>query len=45
MKAVAGSTSNGSELWFCSDHRVTKGDLVQLAADPGRVLVYVEDAP
>jgi putative spermidine/putrescine transport system ATP-binding protein len=41
----SGRTSNGSELWFCSDHRVTKGDLVQLAADPGRVLVYVEDAP
>jgi putative spermidine/putrescine transport system ATP-binding protein len=41
----SGRTGDGGELYFCSEHRVVKGDRVQLAADPGRVLVYAEDAP
>jgi putative spermidine/putrescine transport system ATP-binding protein len=41
----SGRTSDGSELYFCSEQRVAKGDHVELAADPGRVLVYGEDAP
>jgi putative spermidine/putrescine transport system ATP-binding protein len=40
-----GRTAGGDELYFCSEHRVVRGDLVQLAADPGRVLVYAEDMP
>jgi putative spermidine/putrescine transport system ATP-binding protein len=40
-----GRTSDDGELWFCSKHRVANGDAVQLAADPGRVLVYAEDTP
>jgi putative spermidine/putrescine transport system ATP-binding protein len=40
-----GRTGDGSELYFCSEHRVAKGDSVQLAADPSRVLVYAEDVP
>jgi putative spermidine/putrescine transport system ATP-binding protein len=41
----SGRTGDGIELWFCADRRVATGDSVQLAADPGRVLVYAEDAP
>jgi putative spermidine/putrescine transport system ATP-binding protein len=41
----SGRTGDGSELYFCSERRVTKGDGVQLAADPERVLVYGEDMP
>jgi putative spermidine/putrescine transport system ATP-binding protein len=40
-----GRTADGAELYFCADRRVTKGDKVLLAADPGRVLVYREDMP
>jgi len=39
----SGRAGDGSELYFCSDRRVAKGDRVQLAADPGRVLVYAEN--
>jgi putative spermidine/putrescine transport system ATP-binding protein len=41
----SGRTGDGVELWFCADRRIAKGDSVQLAADPGHVLVYVEEAP
>jgi putative spermidine/putrescine transport system ATP-binding protein len=41
----SGRTDDGGDLWFCSEHRVARGDRVQLAADPGRVLVYAEDVP
>jgi putative spermidine/putrescine transport system ATP-binding protein len=41
----SGRTADGAELYFCSDQRVAKGDGVQLAADPGRVLVYAEEMP
>jgi putative spermidine/putrescine transport system ATP-binding protein len=41
----SGRTADGAELYFCADQKVAKGDGVQLAADPGRVLVYAEDAP
>jgi putative spermidine/putrescine transport system ATP-binding protein len=41
----SGRTAGGDELYFCSERRVAKGDAVQLAADPGRVLVYAEDMP
>jgi putative spermidine/putrescine transport system ATP-binding protein len=41
----SGRTGDGSELYFCSERRVARGDRVQLAADPGRVLVYAEDVP
>jgi putative spermidine/putrescine transport system ATP-binding protein len=41
----SGRTADGGELYFCSEHRVAKGDNVQLAADPDRVLVYAEDLP
>jgi putative spermidine/putrescine transport system ATP-binding protein len=41
----SGRTADGAELYFCSGQRVAKGDHVRLAADPGRVLVYAEDAP
>ena len=41
----SGRTADGRELYFCTDQRVAKGDHVQLAADPGRVLVYAEDVP
>jgi putative spermidine/putrescine transport system ATP-binding protein len=41
----SGRTRAGSELYFCAERRVAKGDHVQLGADPGRVLVYVEDMP
>lgn len=41
----SGRTGDGAELWFCSHQRVARGDSVQLSADPGRVLVYAEDAP
>jgi putative spermidine/putrescine transport system ATP-binding protein len=39
----SGRTGDGSELYFCSERRVARGDRVQLAADPGRVLVYGKD--
>jgi putative spermidine/putrescine transport system ATP-binding protein len=39
----SGRTTDGGELYFCAGQRVAKGDHVQLAADPGRVLVYAED--
>jgi putative spermidine/putrescine transport system ATP-binding protein len=41
----SGRMADGNELYFCSERRVTRGDQVQLAADPGRVLVYAEDLP
>jgi putative spermidine/putrescine transport system ATP-binding protein len=41
----SGRTVDGSELYFCSERGVAKGDHVQLAADPSRVLVYGEEAP
>jgi putative spermidine/putrescine transport system ATP-binding protein len=41
----SGRTADGDELFFCSERRVARGDRVQLAADPGRVLVYAEDLP
>jgi putative spermidine/putrescine transport system ATP-binding protein len=41
----SGRTGDGAELYFCSDRRVAKGESVELAADPGRVLVYGEDMP
>jgi putative spermidine/putrescine transport system ATP-binding protein len=41
----SGRTGDGTELYFCSERGVAKGDGVQLAADPGRVLVYGEDMP
>jgi putative spermidine/putrescine transport system ATP-binding protein len=41
----SGRTGDGSELYFCSERRVAKGEHVQLAADPSRVLVYGEDVP
>ncbi len=40
-----GRAGDGSELYFCSEHKVAKGDRVRLAADSSRVLVYTEDAP
>jgi len=36
----SGRTSDGTELYFQSEHRVAKGDTVRLGADPRRVLVY-----
>jgi ABC-type sugar transport system ATPase subunit len=41
----SGRTSDGSELYFCSEHKVTKGDSVRLAADPSRVLIYAKEEP
>jgi putative spermidine/putrescine transport system ATP-binding protein len=41
----SGRAGDGSELYFCSERKVVKGDRVRLAADPSRVLVYAEDAP
>jgi putative spermidine/putrescine transport system ATP-binding protein len=41
----SGRTSNGSELYFCSEHKVAKGDSVRLAIDPSRVLIYAEEVP
>jgi putative spermidine/putrescine transport system ATP-binding protein len=41
----SGRAGDGTELYFCSEHKVAKGESVRLAADPGRVLVYAEDAP
>jgi len=40
-----GRAGDGSELYFCSERRVDKGESVRLAADPSRVLVYAEDVP
>jgi putative spermidine/putrescine transport system ATP-binding protein len=40
-----GRAGDGSELYFCSDRKVAKGDSVRLTADPSRVLVYAEDVP
>jgi putative spermidine/putrescine transport system ATP-binding protein len=39
----SGRTSNGSELYFCSEHKVAKGDSVRLATDPSRVLIYAAE--
>jgi putative spermidine/putrescine transport system ATP-binding protein len=36
----SGRTADGSELYFQSDRRVSKGETVRLTADPGRVLIY-----
>jgi len=36
----SGRTDDGTELYFQSDRRVSKGEIVRLTADPGRVLVY-----
>jgi putative spermidine/putrescine transport system ATP-binding protein len=36
----SGRTADGSELYFRSGQKVSKGDVVRLAADPDRVLVY-----
>ncbi len=41
----SGRTGDGGELYFCSERRVARGDRVQLAADPSRILVYGEDMP
>jgi putative spermidine/putrescine transport system ATP-binding protein len=41
----SGRASDGCELYFCSDLKVTKGDSVRLSADPSRILVYAEDVP
>jgi putative spermidine/putrescine transport system ATP-binding protein len=41
----SGRTGDGSELYFCSEHKVTKGDSVRLAADPSRVLIYAKEGP
>src|SRR6266849_6330457 len=41
----SGRAGDDSELYFCSEHKVAKGERVRLAADPSRVLVYGEDAP
>jgi putative spermidine/putrescine transport system ATP-binding protein len=41
----SGRTSDGSELYFCSEHKVAKGDNVRLAADPSRVLIYAKEGP
>jgi putative spermidine/putrescine transport system ATP-binding protein len=40
-----GRTADDIEFYFCSERRVAKGDRVQLAADPARVLLYAEDLP
>jgi putative spermidine/putrescine transport system ATP-binding protein len=36
----SGRIADGTELYFQSDRRVSKGETVRLAADSGRVLVY-----
>jgi putative spermidine/putrescine transport system ATP-binding protein len=41
----SGRTSDGSELYFCSEHKVAKGDSARLATDPSRVLIYAEEVP
>jgi putative spermidine/putrescine transport system ATP-binding protein len=41
----SGRTSDGSELYFCSKHKVAKGDSARLATDPSRVLIYAEEVP
>jgi putative spermidine/putrescine transport system ATP-binding protein len=41
----SGRTADGTELYFCCQERVKKGDTVRLAALPGRVLVYGGAAP
>jgi putative spermidine/putrescine transport system ATP-binding protein len=40
----SGRTGDGSELYFCSERKVAKGESVRLAADPSRVLIYAGDA-
>jgi putative spermidine/putrescine transport system ATP-binding protein len=37
-----GKAADGTELYFCCTHRISKGDAVRLAADPERVLIYAE---
>jgi len=41
----SGRADDGTELYFCSEHKVAKGERVRLAANPNRVLVYAEDMP
>ena len=41
----SGRTADGTELYFRSDRRLTKGETVRLAADPARVLVYAGGRP
>ncbi|MBV8697326.1 ABC transporter ATP-binding protein [Bradyrhizobium sp.] len=36
----SGRASDGTELYFCSALPVQKGEMVRLAADPARVLIY-----
>ncbi|KQY97773.1 spermidine/putrescine ABC transporter ATP-binding protein [Pseudolabrys sp. Root1462] len=36
----SGRTNDGTELYFISKHRITKGDTAKLSAAPNRVLVY-----
>ena len=36
----SGRTSDGTELYFISKHRIAKGDTAKLSAAPNRVLVY-----
>jgi putative spermidine/putrescine transport system ATP-binding protein len=40
----SGRSADSTEFYFCSEYRVGKGDHVQLAADPDRILVYREEA-
>ena len=40
-----GKAADGTELYFCSNERVTKGDSVRLGADAKHVLVYARGAP
>jgi len=40
-----GRAADGTELYFIADHKVAKGDTVQLAADPRRVLIYAGIGP
>jgi len=41
----SGRASDGSELYFCSEYKVVRGDSVRLAADPSRVLIYAKEEP
>jgi putative spermidine/putrescine transport system ATP-binding protein len=36
----SGRTADGTELYFMSEHRIAKGDIVRVAAAPNRILVY-----
>ena len=39
-----GKAPDGTELYFCSDEKVAKGETVRLGADPKRVLIYAGSA-